>query len=212
MPNKKEEKQRRALQIYLDTNGNASEVARSVGVSRVTINEWKKKGLPASVTGGKTWDEYLQIMKDNELMTIKAKAVEGDFEFHKVAMETLQETLQQMRLKLQLGQFEAKPGDLPKIIEMFAKLDTRDADMKNWMNGIIVQIMKVIAEHVSSQQYAVIGTKLLDLNRDQTEKLNLINDPGLPQLPVKTEYDATVTDPDEMPITDAIEAPFTVTS
>ncbi len=212
MANNKQEKQRKALDIYVNTDGNASETARSIGVSRVTINEWKKKGLPTSVTGGKTWNEYLALHKDNDLSLIRAKAIDEDFDFHREAMETLQATLKMMRLKLEEGHFEAKPGDLPKIIEMFAKLDTRDTDMKLWMNGIVIKIMKVIAETVDGQQYAVIGTKLLDLNREETEKLKLITDPGLPQIPIRTEYDANVTGSEETPITDAIEAPFTITS
>lgn len=212
MPKSKDEKQRRALEIYVKTNGNASETARSIGVSRVTINEWKKKGLPHSVTGGKTWEEYRVLKENTEIHLMRAKAIEGDFDFHREAMDTLQITMKMMRAKLEEGHFEAKPGDLPKIIEMFAKLDTRDSDMKHWMNGIVVKIMKTIAETVSPQQYAVIGTKLMDLNREETEKLNLIKDPGLPLIPQRIEHDVDVSEPEDVPITDATDAPFTVLS
>ncbi len=183
--NSKSHKQKSALEYYCVNGANVTKTADHVGVSRVTINSWREKGLPTSVTGGDDWDTYRDKLQAREMAVSKARQVEKDFNFHQEAMDTLQIILTELRAKLEMGDFEAKPSDVPKIIEMFFKLDTRDADMKNWMNGIMVQMMKIIADTVSPQQYAVIGTKLMDLNRSTTEKLDLVQDPGLPQLPAQ---------------------------
>lgn len=181
----KSHKQKSALEYYCANGGNVTKTSKHVGVSRVTIISWRDKGLPTAITGGDDWDTYKDKMQAREIAVSKSRQLEKDFNFHEEAMDTLEIVLRELRAKLELGDFDAKPSDVPKIIEMFFKLDTRDADMKNWMNGVMIQIMQIIADTVTPQQYAVIGTKLMDLNRKTTEKLDLLEDPGLPQLPAQ---------------------------
>ena len=179
----KSSKHRKALDFYLLNGRNVTATAAHVGVSRVTINSWRSKGLPASITGGKTWDDYGDLEENREIMRARTSGLQKEMGFIDEARDTLELALKGIKVKIESDDFDAKPSDIPKIIEMWAKLETREADMKNWMNGIMIKIMELAARVMSPDQYAVFGTLLLDLNVQKTEKLDLLEDPGVPQFP-----------------------------
>lgn len=177
-------KQRKALEFYVANGRNVSATARHVQVSRVTVTNWKKKGMPVSVTGGKDWDLYAENQDLREVQRARTNSIQKEGAFIDKARDTLELALSSIHMKIEGGEFEAKAGDLPKLIEMYAKLETRDSDMKAWMNGIMIQIMELAARVMSPEQYAVFGTLLMDLNRDKTEKLQLVEDThGMPEFP-----------------------------
>lgn len=181
---------------------NLSNVARVMGVSYTSIQTWAKNGWPINVTKGLSWYEHAQA-KDKGALAKQARSTRDQQKFIEESRELVEDTLKELGRKLKAGQFEAKPADLNTLIRLHALLDQTDQEKKNWMDTIMVHILTEIAEVVNTQQFAVIRTKLLNLNTEETGTLDVVSK-SVPSLPVHpSEYSEPTVDVDYTDVTNA---------
>ena len=188
MPVDNSDLQSRALDLYALYDRNASRVAAEPGMpSRISIQAWKQAGKPEFRTGGQNWDEYLDKQDKIAAEVARRKALEVDDEFMTAARRTVEEAVYAIRRKIELNEFEAKIGDLDKLLRIHSFIDQRDVEKKAWMDHIMIGMLNVIAEVVTPQQFAVIRTRYLDMNANKTKELDLIAGAQTPYMPIHEE-------------------------
>lgn len=184
MANSKGHLHQLALDLYELHDGNISEVARDKRMpSRITLIKWKKEGHPKIVTGGRDWDSYLDNKQEALVKSSNIRRAKEHNSFLDEAIDGIESVFRQVRDKIEAGDFEAKPADMEKMIKLYMQLDQRDVEKKNWMDGMMVHVLTIISEVVNLEQFTVIRTKFQDLERQETKKLDLVVDTGLPELP-----------------------------
>ena len=192
MANSKAHQQKLALELYLLHEGNISEVARDKRMpSRVTLQAWKKAGHPKTMTKGVDWETYRLEQDDIKQKRVQVKRATEANDFLDEAQEAIKEVFRQIKISIDAGDFEAKPADLEKMLKLYLTLDQREQEQQVWMQTVMVKILTLIADVVSPEQFTLIRQKFLDMERNESAKLNLVVDNGVPSLPTAEEMQSS---------------------
>lgn len=189
-PEKRAKLQLAALKHYLE-HGDKSKAADAVGVSRVTVTQWSRAGQPIEVTKGMTWEEYARRVLNKKgvqeaIVKRETKYMERAGSVLKKAIDAIETALDEERLDLRLS-------DLSQLLKMQAVIENSDKERKEWMDALMVEVLGVIGDVVSTQQFAVIRTKLLNINREKMETMDLASK-SVPSLPIHPEEDRQIVD------------------
>ncbi len=188
MANNKSHLQKLALDLYILHDGNISEVARDARMpSRVTLQKWKKDGLPKRITKGLDWDEYRIEHQEKTRRQIQVKQANEQDDFLTEARDTIKDVFRSIKIAIDSGDFEAKPADLEKMMKLYLTLDTRDEAQQTWMQAMMVKVLTIIADVVTPEQFTLVRQRFLDLERNEAAKLDLVVDRGVPNLPTAEE-------------------------
>ena len=183
MPNNKAHLHKLALELYELHERNISEVSRDARMpSRVTLIKWKEAGHPKTITGGKSWDAYLDTKTEEMVHRARVKCAKQHDSFLDEAISGIEEAFRVIKDKIDAGDFEAKPADLEKMVKLYMQLDQRDQDQQNWMHAVMIKLLTIISDVVSLEQFTVIRTKFQDYERETSRELELVVDAGIPQL------------------------------
>lgn len=180
----RQELHERALRAFVEER-TINATAKRVGASTVSVKKWAEAGYPHTITHGLPWIDYVKEL-DRKTIQKSAAANRTHKEFLDNSRKLVEDTIDQIGLKLRAGEFEAKPEQLDKLMRLHTMLDQQDLEKKNWMDSMMVHVLTQIAEVVTTQQFAVIRTKLLNLNVEETDKLDII-DKSVPGLPIHPE-------------------------
>lgn len=169
------EKKSSCLFTYRDLGRNMSATARQEGVSKPTLYNWKKNGIPDEVTGGVEWDEWLDRQEERELQRRRAEEIETERSFLEDQRERTDEILNKIHAKILAGEVEVRPSDWDKMIRLRLMLDNKERDKLEFMNHMASVMVELVMEcfDPSEQEFALFRSKLLNLQSREKQKLEL---------------------------------------
>ena len=184
MSNSKAYLHKLALELYELHDRNISEVARDPRMpSRISLIKWKKSGKPITITGGKTWDDYLDQKTEQMVHRANVQRAQQHGSFLDEALDGIEHAFRVIKAKIDAGDFEAKPADLEKMVKLYMQLDQRDQDQQNWMHDVMIKLLTIISDVVTLEQFTVIRQKFQNYEREKSKSLDLVIDKGMPELP-----------------------------
>lgn len=192
-PLNKEDKpklQMKALKHYLEHSDKAA-AAEHVGVTRQTITAWAREGEPVTVTKGLSWDDYSRRLLSKK--GVQEAIVKRETSYLTRAGSVINKAIDAIERAIEEERVETRLSDLAQLLKMQAVIENNDKERKEWMDALMVEVLGVIGDVVTPQQFAVIRTKLLNVNRERMDTMDLASK-SIPSLPIHPEEEKKIVD------------------
>lgn len=181
---------KRALHLFMD-GSSISEIHRVMGIARKTLIEWKKKGLPVVLTGGKNWKKFSEGVRahtQKAALVKQAVAVQkSSLDFLTQAKDDVQELFDSLKHQLMdEGADKLSFGDIEKLLNIFIRLDNQAADKIIWQQDAMRKIFAVVINRVKDERIVLqIRNDLIGIAANEQQQIGDI--PGKEMLPTPVE-------------------------
>ena len=180
----------RALMWYME-GISAGKIGDRLRVTRNTIQNWKKAGLPHAMTGGLNWDDFIEAEKKREHAAVVSRAKEQldktSIEFLAGAKQDVMQLFEVAKSRLLDGEGELRYSDVEKLLTLFIRLDNQSADRIVWMQNFLRKVVRALYSRVKDERtLKLIESDLVGIAAEEQQKMGPI--PNATALPSPADF------------------------